>query len=274
MKRLRGALAVVLVAFLIIPSMAFAETRTPEEYMAEGIRAAYDNMHLVYQAYYDENGELEEQPGGYVAIYQEWDDEWDLISRTYLGSDGKPINRVDGFCKVDWSNGGLVFYDADGKSVPLERINLAREIKIDEDGWTDWMKPDYDKENSCFNIGYAVLGEKQVGDCYTCSFEIEFRDVTASQEGEDHKFRFYTQGTTDDEWGGANIWNSALINIYEPIENGTKTCVATVSLNEDGAKVSRFNLGFRCDYWASGEFRVKNVKVERGDTSTEWSPPM
>jgi hypothetical protein len=52
--------------------VAIAEERTAKEYMAEGIRAAYDNMHLVYQAYYDDEGNLETQPGGFVAVWQEW----------------------------------------------------------------------------------------------------------------------------------------------------------------------------------------------------------
>ena len=32
-----------------------------------------------------------------------------------------------------------------------------------------------------------------------------------------------------------------------------------------------FNLGFRCDYWNSGMFRIRKVKVEYGDTATEWT---
>lgn len=272
MRRITAVLFIAVVVFGAF-SIALADSRTAKDYMAEGIRVAYDNMHLVYQAYYDENGELEEQPGGYVAIEQEWDGN-QLISRTYLGSDGEPVNRAEGYCKVNWSNGDIVLYNTVGTTIPLDGINLARDVKVGENGWSDWIKPKYDELNSTFRIGVAELGEKEVGDSYTCSFEIEFRDVTATKGGEDKRFNFRAQGATDGQWIGANVWNGSLIYLDEPIENGTRKCVATIEINEAGVGMLQFDLGFRCDYWASGEFRIRNVKVERGATATEWTPPI
>ena len=59
-------------------------------YLQHDIRAAYHNMHLLYEAYFNENGKLEKQPAGYVAIVQEWDGN-ELISRTYLNEKGKKL---------------------------------------------------------------------------------------------------------------------------------------------------------------------------------------
>lgn len=109
------------------PCMAYAEDVSVKSYMEQGIRAAYDNMHLIYEAYYDENGQLEEQPGGFVAVYQEWDKNWNLISRTYLGADGEPVNRVDGYAIELWGeNGDFEFYDKEGNVVDKELVKAKR----------------------------------------------------------------------------------------------------------------------------------------------------
>ena len=237
LRRLRKILTVLLIAVVVrcTSSVAMADNRTAKDYMAEGIRAAYDNMHIVYQGFYDDEGELEEQPGGFVAIYQEWDKDWKLLSRTYLDENCEPVQ--------------------------LHGVYIHWNVKFDEDGWSDWMEPKPNTENYRFTIGFADLGEKKTGDKYKCSLEIEFRDVTASDGSE--VFNFRTQGATDGQWIGANVWNSSLIFLDEPIENGTKEYQATVELNEIGAEINLFDLGFRCDYWGSGEFRVRNVKMER-----------
>lgn len=246
--RLKNIVAVLLIAVVLVgtSTVALADNRTARDYMAEGIRAVYDNMHLVYQAFYDENGEFDIQPGGYVAISQEWDKDWKLLSRTYLDENCEPVQ--------------------------LHGLHIFWNIEFGEDGWSDWMTPRYGIENSTFTIGYADLGEKTLGDAYTCSFEIEFRNVEVTQGGEEHKFHFRSQGSTDGQWVGANVWNALLIYLDDPIENGTRKCAATVALNEIGANTKLFELGFRCDYWGSGKFRVRNVKVERGNMATDWTP--
>ena len=57
-----------MIGVLSIASVAYVEGKSAKDYMAERIRAAYDNIHMVYQAYYDENGKLEEWSVGHVAI--------------------------------------------------------------------------------------------------------------------------------------------------------------------------------------------------------------
>ena len=38
------------------------------------------------------------------------------------------------------------------------------------------------------------------------------------------------------------------------------------------AQGSDFQIAFRCDNWASGSFRIRDVKIEKGDSATKWTP--
>ena len=137
--------------------------------------------------------------------------------------------------------------------------------------WSDWMTPAYNEQNSCFNIAYAYPGERQVGDAYTCQIEIEFADVTATEGSEDQPFRFWTQGAVDDVWDIGNIWTPDLIQLSEVPSNGVYKFTSISAITDKNLNATKFDLGFRCDYWASGSFRVRNVKVEKGSVATEWS---
>ena len=214
--------------------MAKAEGRTAEEYMAEGIRAAYDNMHLVYQAFYDDEGNLEEQPGGFVAIWQEWDEEWNLISRTFLDRNCKPIRLHDVY--ISWN------------------------IKLDDDGWSEWMEPKPDTENYSFIIAYADLGEKTVGDKYRCQIEVECEGV-ARIEGKDFWFR--AQGAVDGSWAVGNVWNDGLVSLREPQEDNIFTYNTISTITENNVSTCTFDIGFRCDYWRAGRFRVRGIEIKK-----------
>lgn len=78
---------------------------------------------------------------------------------------------------------------------------------------------------------------------------------------------FRTQGAVDHEWLVPNVMNMTI----EP-PDGIYEFVSTVQINEEQAKSSLFEIEFRCDYWASGSFRVRNVRIEKGPNSMEWSP--
>lgn len=138
--------------------------------------------------------------------------------------------------------------------------------------WSDWFTPETDKNNRTFNPFYAVLGEKRIGDAYTCSLEIEFKDVKpTSIDNEEQKFAFRTQGSVDKSWEIGNVWNSKLVKLTETPEDGVYKYTATSRITEKNVGSTTFNIGFRCDYWSSGSFRVRNVKVEKGIVATEWS---
>ena len=147
----KSVIASVLIGLIICtPPVVNAENRTAKEYMAEGIREAYDNMHLIYRAYYDDEGNLETQPARHVAIWQEWDDDWNLVSRTYLGADGEQVNIADGYSKAEWrtSDNGIRkigFYDTEGKQ--LEGIHILWNVEFgEEDGWSEWMEPKMEEQ--------------------------------------------------------------------------------------------------------------------------------
>lgn len=234
------------------------------------VRRIYEGNHLIYEAYYGPDGNPLKQLAGYVAIAQKWDGDT-LLSRTYLDPDGNETNREDEFSKAVWRQEGtctnLHFYNAKGQEVGPDSLNLAGDVRIGEDGWSEWMVPVYNTVNSCQGIGWTNLGPKAEGDVYTSALEIEFKGVTVTPG---QQLRFWAQGAQDGRWFTGSVWNGNLINLIEAPADGLYAYTSTVTVSADMANVSTFDLGFRCDYWASGMFRVRKVKVEKGDTATAW----
>ena len=237
------------------------------------VRREYKGDRKITEAYFDEEGNARTQIAGYTAYKNIWYQDR-IISRTYLGKDGYPVNRSDGYSKAVWSqneNGtwSVHFEDLNENTVDYRGINLIGNIRTGVDGWSEWMIPDYDTTNSCFIIGYVNLGEKQEGDKFTCQIEIEFKDVTATG---DAQFIFQTQGDVDHKWSIRNIWYPNVVHLVEPPDDGRYLYKSTISIDKSMAQASDFQIGFRCDNWASGAFRVRNVKIEKGDRATEWTP--
>ena len=238
-----------------------------------GVKLEYDDTdHIIREMYFDADGAPKQMPGGYFGIEQEWEGNT-LTVRRYLNENGIPVQRTDGYSKVCWEQGetctNVRFYDKKNQEIDIAGINLARDVKCDQDGWSDWLIPSYDTVNSCQNIGHTNLGPKADGDVYTSTIEIEFRNVTAT---EGQRLRFWTQGAQDGRWFTGNVWNGSLINLYEAPENGVYRYTSTVVVSGDMVNISTFNIGFRCDYWKSGMYRVRLVKIEKGAQSSEWSP--
>lgn len=237
---------------------------------------AYDaEGKLLSEAYYSLDGKAAEQPGGFSVIRQEFDKTGCLVGRKYLNADGQPMARTDGYSEAKWilnetTNAfDLTFCDEHGNTIDNSGLNLARDIPGDSEGWSAWMVPTYNAVNSCINIGSLNLGDKKAGDVYTCQIEIEFKNVQ-STEGQD--FRFWTQGSADGKWGIGNIWATNLINLENPPRDGIYTYTITNTVNEKMVNITEFDMAFRCDYWKSGVFRIRKVKVEKGDTVSEWTP--
>lgn len=236
------------------------------------VHRVYEGTHLIREEYFGPDGCSFCKLAGYTAILQTWDEDT-LVSREYLDSFGKPVNRTDGYAKVVWENNGKCsnarFYASDGTKIPVEGLNLATDVKSDEDGWSNWLIPSYNVSNSCQNIGYVNLGQKADGDVYTCTVEIEFREVSATAG---NMLRFRTQGAQDGKWFAGNVWNGNLIYLSDAPADGVYTYTSTFPVTGDMVDISSFNIGFRCDYWAAGMYRVRLVKVEKGNESTAWSP--
>ena len=237
------------------------------------VRREYSNKKLVREEYYGADGNPLIQPAGHAAITQEWDGDV-LVSRSYLDADGHPMLRSDGYAKAVWlqdesGTWNMRFNDLEGSEVALEGKNLTRDVRFGEDGWSEWMTPNPNTVNYCFNIGYTNLGSKAEGDVYTSQVEIEFRNVTAT---EGQAFRFRAQDAQDGRWFTGNVWNSNLVSLSEVPADGVYQYISTVAVSGDMVSISTFNIGFRCDYWGSGSFRVRNVKIEKGETGSEWEP--
>lgn len=134
--------------------------------------------------------------------------------------------------------------------------------------WSEWITPTPDIENSTVTLAVAYPGPMTVGDSFVCQIEIEFKDVAAT---EDKAFRFITNGKVDDEWGIPTIWSTHFVNLTVPPADGVYKYTTTVQIVPENVGATKFDLGYRCDYWASGSFRVRKIKVERGALPTEWS---
>lgn len=231
------------------------------------IRREYKEDKIIKEAYYDANGNPAIQPGGYYAIIQEWDNN-NLISRIYLDQMGVPSNRSDGYSKVTFTDRKITFYDIDGNEIPLKGKNLFIARRNDSAGWSEWITPTVGMKNFCYSIGSVMLGEKNEGDTYSCQVEIEFKGVSV-KEGED--FYFCTQGTTDGRWDIGNIW-SHFVWLNEAPKDGVYRFTGTKILDKMMSDADIFEIAFRCDNWASGSFRIKNVKIEKNEKPSIWTP--
>lgn len=86
--------------------------------------------------------------------------------------------------------------------------------------------------------------------------------VVTATEGQ--QFRFRTQGSIERLWDywTENIWNRKLINLDSPSKNGVYKYITTTAITENTVNSTMFSIGFRCDNWSSGSFRVRNVRAK------------
>lgn len=247
---------------LVITASGFAEKK-----------CEYDNGKLIKETYFDSDRKPMIQAAGHFAIEQTWDGE-ELLSRTYLDADGLPVNRIDGYSKVVWTKNkdgvtNVSFYDVNGSEVNQQGLNLVKDVKYGPDGWSEWMVPETNVDNYGFGVGVAQLGEKTEGDVITCQIDIEFSNVTAD---EGQAFRLIAQGPTDGDWGKENVWDWRLVGIGECPENGIYHFLCVRQITSDMATIDSFYLGFRCDQWNGGKFRIRDVKVEKCEEESAWTP--
>ena len=233
----------------------------------------YDSYNNVTKEWYTNTAyEVVKHSAGFSMFEQTWEGTRHKAKR-YLDSDGNPVIRTDGYSKVVWNTGEngmqyVSFYNINGEEMGSRGLNLAYENATAE-GWSDWMTPEPGIENICFSLGIINLDHRIIGDMYTSQIEIEFKDVT---DMDGRPFYFWTQGSVDGRWDIGNIWDGSLVWLEAPPGDGVYKYISTRVVDENMAKASSFELGFRCDNWASGSFRVRNIKVEKGNNATEWTP--
>ena len=111
----------------------------------------------------------------------------------------------------------------------------------------------------------------KLNDVFTVSFDIDVKKFTAGTGG---NFKIFLQGSVDNAWIIANPFVS--YNFSEKslagdfTEHVSYTCKITHS---NQVSASKFDFGFRCNYSdGTGKIRFKNIKVEKGNIATDWTP--
>lgn len=148
--------------------------------------------------------------------------------------------------------------------------NFARKTS---DQWTDWWVPKKDTDNNTINFSSIYPGNKNIGDVFRVSFDIEFAKFTTSTAG---TFKIWFQGKVDGVWSitnpfiMGNITTKALADDHvEHISYAAK--IAT----QAQADAVAFMFGLRCDYSdGTGKIRIRNLKVEKGSVETPWIPAL
>lgn len=147
--------------------------------------------------------------------------------------------------------------------------NLARGTSSD---WSGWITPPNNVSNNTGVIASIYPGAaKSKGDTFTVSFDIDVKKFTQSSGG---TFQFYLQGAVDEAWTAGNPFTN--YNFRSKALNGDYTEHVTYTCqlaNNAQASATKFTFGYRCDYSnGTGKFRIRNLKVERGNKATDWSP--
>ena len=83
----------------------------------------------------------------------------------------------------------------------------------------------------------------------------------AIEPTENQSFWFRAQGAVDGSWSIGNVWNDGLVSLREPPEDNIFKYSTVNTITEQNVQANTFDLGFRCDYWRTGRFRVKSVGI-------------
>lgn len=179
-----------------------------------------------------------------------------------INNDGTAeFNDIIARGSVITNDGGIVSSGGSGR-------NLARKTSSE---WSQWIIPQKNVLNNSGDICEIYPGSKKIGDIYTVSFDIEVTKFTKDTGG---NFRLSLQGNVDNKWLIQNPFatyqftQKALAGDYT--EHISYQCKIS---DQDAANATCFGFGYSCDYSdGTGKFRLKNIKVEKGNTPTEWSP--
>ena len=143
-------------------------------------------------------------------------------------------------------------------------------IKGTSGNWSDWIVITPNASNFCKVLATVDTPDGLAeGADYTTQIDIEFADV-ASTGG--HTALAVTQGTVDGSWSYAfNVFADSLLTRQTPV-NAVYHLSRTNKAQKSNTANRKFQLGIRCDWFASGKFRWRRIKAEKGSKATDWSP--
>ena len=143
-------------------------------------------------------------------------------------------------------------------------------IKGTSGNWSDWIVITPNASNF-----YKILATVDTSDGlaegadYTTQIDIEFADV-ASTGG--HTALALTQGAVDGSYSHVfNVFANSLLTRQTPV-NAVYHLSRTNKAQKSNTANRKFQLGIRCDWFASGKFRWRRIKAEKGSKATDWSP--
>lgn len=178
-------------------------------------------------------------------------------------------------------NSDIIGTDSDGNRIHIiEKINDTSNIvnnrkagtrnyvKNTSDKWSDWWCPSSSTSGVKHTFAYAYLPEdKQVGDQYTISFDVEWTKFSTSNQ---EKFYLNTGAITNNF-----LTKSLLLFSKDALSGaGTKHISSTRTIETDEqASLTEFDITFYCRYSdGTGKIRIKNLQVEKGNLESDWHP--
>ena len=143
-------------------------------------------------------------------------------------------------------------------------------IKGTSGNWSDWIVITPNASDFCKVLATVDTPDGLAeGADYTTQIDIEFADV-ASTGG--HTALALTQGTVDGSWSHVfNVFADSLLPRQTPV-NAVYHLSRTNKAQKSNTANRKFQLGIRCDWFASGKFRWRRIKAEKGSKATDWSP--
>ena len=143
-------------------------------------------------------------------------------------------------------------------------------IKGTSGNWSDWIVITPNASNFCKVLATVDTPDGLAeGADYTTQIDIEFADV-ASTGGRTALAN--TQGAVDGSWSDVfNVFADSLLTRQTPV-NAVYHLSRTNKARKSNTANRKFQLGIRCDWFASGKFRWRRIKAEKGSKATDWSP--
>ena len=144
-------------------------------------------------------------------------------------------------------------------------------IRGTSDDWSDWVTITPNVANFTRKLAPDIRTPDGLaeGTPYTTQIEIEFADVTSTSG---KTARACTQGTVDNTWNNIyNVFTKDLLPV-QAIANKVYRLTRTNRARQTNTANKLFGFEVRCDYFASGKFRWRRAKAEKGTRATDWSP--